>query len=164
VGNEFASPTVYTDAARTMRLASAVLMTLLCAVPTPAQEQSPLTKAERVYTDIPTVSEVVGEDSEALKPDYSREALLSAMWTDPYFEEEDVPRAPKTFNPFEFTVFGQTFRFMPFLASSSSPGSSAVPFDMVDPFAIAPVSAGYTPKTFRDRWWEWKMKRRLGGK
>lgn len=147
-----------------MRHAYAVLVGLLCAASISAQQESTLTKAERVYPDIPTVSEVVGEDSEKAKPDYSREALLSAMWTDPDWDEEDVPRAPKTFNPFEFTVFGQTFRFMPFLASTVPSGTSATPFEAVDPFAIAPVSAAYTPKTFRDRWWEWRMKKRLEGK
>lgn len=145
-----------------MRVSAIILMSILSAASTAAQDQGALTKADRVFTDIPTVSEVVGEDEEKPRPDYSREALLSAMWTDPAYDEEDVPRAPKTFNPFQFTVFGQTFRFMPFLASSSSQSSSAVPFDTVDPFAIAPVSAAYTPKTFRDRWWEWRMKRRLG--
>jgi hypothetical protein len=144
-----------------MRVSTIVLMSIFCAASMSAQDQGALTKADRVFTDIPTVSEVVGEDEEKPRPDYSREALLSAMWTDPHYDDDEVPRAPKTFNPFEFTVFGQTFRFMPFLASST-PSSSAVPFEMVDPFAVAPVSAAYTPKSFRDRWWEWRMKRRLG--
>jgi hypothetical protein len=122
-------------------------------------DQSALTNAERVFVDLPTVSEVAGGDAEP-KPDYSRDALLSAIWTDPYFGE-DVPRAPKTFNPFQFTVFGQTFRFMPFLGAMDGAGGSATPFDYVDPFTIAPVSAAYTPKTFRDRWWEWRMKRKM---
>lgn len=143
-----------------MRVSTVVLL-LLLAADLPAQEESTLTKSERVFSDVPTVSEVLEDESEGARRDYSREALLSAVWTDPWYDE-DVPRAPKTFNPFQFTVFGQTFRFMPFLGASNPTGTSASPFDVVDPFAIAPVSSAYTPKTFRDRWWEWRMKRKLG--
>lgn len=146
-----------------MRAMILVLVLLSVTASLAAQGEPPITKAERVYSDIRTVSEVAGVedgDESGKKPDYSKEALLSVMWTDPY-HDEDVPRAPKTFNPLEFTILGQTFRFMPFLGSMSGP-TSATPFEYVDPFAVAPVSAAYTPRTFRDRWWEWKMRRKLG--
>ncbi len=126
-----------------------------------AQGDQPLTKADRVFEDLPTVSEVVPDDGKQTpRPDYSREALLSTFWTDPEWDE-DIPRAPDTFNPLQFTILGQTFRFMPFFASTATSSSSAIPFGFVDPFAGAPVSAAHTPKTFRDRFREWKMKRAL---
>lgn len=132
-----------------------------------AQEQPAVTRGETMLGDGPTVSEVAGVSGEAIPPDYSKEAMLSAFWTDPLYQD-DVPRAPKPFNPFRFTVFGQTFQFNPFLAWAGQSYGSATPFEMVDPFAGAPVSPAYTPQTFRDRWRDWKLNRQLkeskGGK
>jgi hypothetical protein len=151
---------------RVSTLASIVCLALVGVVLT-AQEQPAVTRGESVRGDVPTVSEVAGVSGEELPPDYSKKALLSAFWTDPLYED-DVPRAPETFNPFRFVLFGQTFQFNPFLAWPGQTYTSASPFDVVDPFSLAPVSPAYTPHTFRDRWRDWKLNRQLneskGGK
>ena len=143
-----------------MRFSPAVMTVCMTIVATGLAGQSPpIATTDDVYSDLPTVSNVIASGDEQ-RPDYSPEALLLAIWTDPYFDD-DVPRAPRPFNPLQFTLFGQTFRFMPFLGSSVGSSSSAIPFDVVDPFSVAPISTPYTPHTFRDRFYEWRLRKML---
>ena len=100
-------------------------------------------------------------------PDYSREKL-TLMFRDTTFEEKEMTHS------FRFPVYEIRYRpkMNPYLAfairamliTAPLPGTtmkngSLTP--VIDPFEMTGTELAYTPRTFRDRWNERKLRRQL---
>ncbi len=91
-------------------------------------------------------------------PDYSKPSLLYLMSRDHDLGSDFYAPGPRVVDIPRFGRVG--FLMMaPFLGVA---GTAASPMPTIDPFALATVPPAFTPKTFRDRWAEWRMKRKLG--
>jgi len=113
-----------------------------------------------------TASLVAAEEKKV--PDYSRERL-TLMFRDSTFDEEK-----ETTHSFRFPVYEVRYRpkMNPYLAfairamliTAPLPGTtmkngSLTP--VIDPFEMTGTELPYTPRTFRDRWSERKLRRQL---
>ena len=91
-------------------------------------------------------------------PDYSSRSLLYLMSRGNELESDFYAPGPRELRIPRFGTIGFLL-FAPFVGVA---GSSASPMPTVDPFVLASVPAAYTPKTYRDRWAEWRLRRKLG--
>jgi hypothetical protein len=94
-------------------------------------------------------------------PDFSNQTLLSIIHEK---SDKDGPRDPFDIGiTFERGKF--RFHWVPFMAPllvSTAAGYRVSPMAQPDPFTLMGTQFPYTEKTYRDRWRDWRLRRKLG--